>query len=351
MKEEKEPSFFRKVITSIKDFERYPELASKGWNIVLPYLVKLLAVFTIIVSIASTYIVSKEFQSVITFIKEELPEFSFENNILSMENTPVVKENMDKLLDACIIDTNEQIAEENMQNYKEILQKSGSGILLLKDKMLIKSNTIEGLMEYSYSSISDKYQIQNFNKQNLIEYFSGTNLFIIYIAIFIMIFIYMLLIYIISIWLDIVLLGAFGYFTALIMRMHLRFSAMCKIAIHSLTLPILLNAVAVLLKTFTGFEIKYFEIMYIGVAYIYIIASILMIKSDFIKSQKELAKILEEQAKVRQEMERKKEEEERQKEEQKQENEKEKQRKKEKKEQKEEEQRKLGNNEPQGENA
>lgn len=165
------------------------------------------------------------------------------------------------------------------------------------------------------------------------------------IGMFIMVFIYMFLIYITSIWLDIVLPGAFGYITALFMRLRLRFSAMCKIAIHSLTLPILLNAIAILIETFANFKIQYFEIMYMGIAYIYIITAILMIKSDVIKNQKELAKIIEEQAKVREELERKKEEEEKQKEEQKREKEKEKQRKKEKKEEK-----NLGE-EPQGENA
>ena len=163
-----------------------------------------------------------------------------------------------------------------------------------------------------------------------------------------MMLIYMFVLYFMSIWLDIVLLGALGFFTALILRLHLRFSAMCKIAIHSLTLPILLNALVVLIETFTNFRVEYFQIMYIGIAYIYIITAILMIKSDIMKNQKELAKIIEEQEKVRQELEKQKEEESK-KEEQKREKEKEEQRKKEKKEQ-EDEDKNVGD-EPQGENA
>ena len=31
---EKEISFFKKIIMSIKDFEKYPELACKKWNVV-----------------------------------------------------------------------------------------------------------------------------------------------------------------------------------------------------------------------------------------------------------------------------------------------------------------------------
>ena len=149
---------------------------------------------------------------------------------------------------------------------------------------------------------------------------------------YIVAYIEMLIVNVISVGMDVILLGAFGYFTAIILRMHLKFSAMCKIAIHSLTLPIILNAIYLIIETFTSFKIEYFEIMYIAIAYIYIITAILMIKSDIIKNQEELTKILEEQEKVRQELQKQKEEEEAKKEQQRRENEKEKQRKKEKKE-------------------
>ena len=138
-----------------------------------------------------------------------------------------------------------------------------------------------------------------------------------YIGFFIITFVYMLIAYFISIWLDILLLAIFGYITALFMRLRLRFSAMCKIAIHSLTLPILLNALVTLIYTFTGFELTYFQIMYVGIACIYIVTAILMIKSDVIKNQQELAKIIEEQAKVKEEMEKEKQEQEREKQEEK----------------------------------
>lgn len=349
MKDEKEVSFFKKLIMSIKDFEKYPELASKSWAKVLSYLAKLLAIFVIVASFASVYKLSKQVQSGLEYVKDVLPDFTFSNNELVIgQEEAIAYENKDKLLDTIIIDTKE-INDETLSLYKEKLQKASNGVVLLKDKALVKTGVTNGIVEYTYSSISETYQINEFNKQQVLEYFSGTSLVLMYIGIFIMMSIYMFLLYFISIWLDIVLLGALGFFTALILRLHLRFSAMCKIAIHSLTLPILLNALVVLIETFTNFKVEYFQIMYIGIAYIYIITAILMIKSDVIKNQKELAKIIEEQEKVRQELERQKEEEETKKEEQKREKDKEEQRKKEKKEQ-EDEDKNVGN-EPQGENA
>ena len=48
----------------------------------------------------------------------------------------------------------------------------------------------------------------------------------------------------------------------------------------------------------TGFVINYFSVMYLLIAYVYIIAAILMIKYDLLKQRLELEKILEVQKKV-----------------------------------------------------
>lgn len=350
MNQEKEISFFKKIIISIKDFEKYPELASKKWGVVLSYLLKLLVLFAIVMAFALTYQIAQELQMGLQYIKEEIPEFTYANKQLNMEAETLIQiENMDNLfIDTIMIDTQKR-DEETIESYKQNLQKAGNGILLLKEKVLIKTQVTEGIIEYSYDTLEQTYPIHNFNKEQVLQYFSGTNLFLIYAGIFIMLTIYMFLLYAISIWGDIILLGVFGFLTALFMRLHLRFSAMCKIAIHSLTLPILLNIVVMLLDIFLNFKIQYSEVMYMGIAYIYIITAILMIKSDILKNQKELMKMLEEQEKVKQEMERQKEEEERQKEEQEREKQKEEKRKKEK-EEREKQEGNLGG-QPQGENA
>ena len=62
MEEEKELSFFKKVIICIKDFEKYPMLASKGWGVVLAYMLKLLAIFTLIASFTFVYSLKKDIE-------------------------------------------------------------------------------------------------------------------------------------------------------------------------------------------------------------------------------------------------------------------------------------------------
>lgn len=355
MNQEKETSFFKKLVMSITSFEKYPELASKKWGAVLSYMIKLLAIFTVVVSFCSVYTMSKEVGQGLEYIEKDIPNFTFKDNTLNIEtDTPIILENNENIFDIVILDTNTEISEETIDGYKEKLKKVINGIIFLNNKLIVKTElTTNGVVEYEYSTIASSYQIQNFDKQYLLNYFSGANLAMIYVGMFFMTSIYMMLIYFISIWLDIILLGTFGYLAALFMRLHLRYSAMCKIAVHSLTLPILLNALAVIIETFTEFKITYFEIMYMGISCIYIVAAILMIKSDVVKGRQELAKIIEEQEKVKMEMDKQKEEEERQKEEQRREEqkrEKENKRKNEKKEKEDEQDKNVGD-EPQGENA
>ena len=350
MKEEKEVSFFKKIIICIKDFEKYPEMATKSWKIVLAYFVKLLLVFVVIASLTSVYGLIREFQKELQYVKEELPEFVFENGKLQMEQQePIVIQNKDNLFSTIIIDTN-AVDTETLEKDKQILQKAENGILLLQDEMVIKTQMATQPVTYSYTSFFVNSTMQTYTKQDLLQFFSGTNLLLISIGIFFMMLIYLFVLYFISTWLDIILLALFGFFTALLLRIHLRFSAMCKIVIYSLTLPILLNIGTILIETFTTLRIEYFQMMYIGIAYIYIITAILMIKSDILKSQKELTKIIEEQAKVREELQKQKEQEEEEEQEKQREKQKEEQRKKEKKEQQEKD-KNVGNNEPQGENA
>ena len=165
------------------------------------------------------------------------------------------------------------------------------------------------LVDYSYENIENNFNITNLNKDDVLNYFTGSNLVMIYCGIFILTFISLFISYTLSIIIDIVALGIVGYFTALILRIRLKLKAVFKITIQALTLPIILNLLYIVVQAVFGFNIKYFEVMYISIAYIYIISAILMIKSDLIKRGQELSKIVEEQQRIKEELERKEKEE------------------------------------------
>lgn len=343
----KENSFIKKLISSIKDFEKYPEMAIEPFRNICKYLIILIAIFTLIVTAVSVYDVSKDINNGIEYFKNEIPNLTFSNNKLTVEaEEPIKLTNIPNALDILIIDTNE-ITNDQISSYESELEEHSTGAILLSDKAIL--NLGNGTITYTYEKLAQTYKIGDMTKETILNYLSGTNMIMIYVGIYIMSYIYLFIAYLISTLMDALILGTIGYITALIMRIRIKYIPMLKIAIHALTLPIILNLLYIVVQALFGFEIKYFEIMYIAVAYIYIVASILMIKSDIIKRGQELAKIVEEQEKVKQELERQKEEQRQKEEEERRKKQEEKERKKQEKKEKEEDEGLQG--EPQGDNA
>ena len=73
-------------------------------------------------------------------------------------------------------------------------------------------------------------------------------------------------------------------------------------AVYSITLSIILNIIYLIVNMFVPFTIEYFQVMYVAVATIYLIAAIFIIKSEMIKKQIELMKIEAEQQNVKKEI-------------------------------------------------
>ena len=343
----KERTFMHNLISSIKDFEKYPEMASKPFSTVIKYLIKLMLIFTFVVTIVSVFVISKDIQNGIEYFKTQIPDLSFMNNELKVDSKEKIRIEANNIVDLILINTND-INEEEIDSYIKDIEKYNTGLIFLKDKIIANMGT--GTIQYSYEKLADMYSIGNMTKQDMLNYFTGTNLVMLYIAIFVMSFIWLFIAYITSTLFDSLILGTIGYITSLILRLRIKFVAMLKIAIHALTLPIILNLCYILLQTLFNFEIKYFEVMYIAVAYIYIITAILMIKSDLIKRGQELTKIIEEEQKIKEQLEREQEEQ-RQKEEEEKKNKEEKKEKKKEKEQKNDDGEDNLGAEPQGGNA
>lgn len=302
-----EMSFFKKVITSVKDFERYTEMAAQKVTDTLKYLLKLILIFTLIIVVASTYKSINLLNNTKQLIENDLPEFSIEKNVLNINSDePIIIQRNDLLFGTLIIDTSE-ITEEQLKEYKSKLDDNKTGILFLKDRVIILANSQLGPTESYYRNLVGNGT--SLTKQNILDYLSGGTLVSLLIGIFIVNFIYSFMTYLIGVLMYVVLLAVLGYLTAVIMRMRMKVSAIFNMSIHSFTLPTILFLIYIIVNLFTGLEIIYFDVMYVGVAYIYIITAILIIKSDLIKRQQELSKIIEEQQRVAEEQKRKEEEE------------------------------------------
>lgn len=306
--EERKLNFLARVKNAITNFDMYQNFATENTTKAIKYFFQLLLAFTIIVSIANTINLGTIFNEAAEFFKSDVPNFTFENNTLTVENNeePIVYTN-DKIFGIVILATNVTEEMEINDNIKK-MEMYNNGIMFLKDKCILKSNTITGNMTYNYSDIVQANNIQDFNKQNIVDYLNNNGLYAIYFALFMSMIIYIFIAYLLLYILDILILSLLGFLTTRIYRVKMKYNATLNMAIYALTLPIILNMIYIVVNIFTGFTIKYFQIMYNIISYIYIITAIIIIKTDLTKQKIEVEKIIDEQKKVNEEQEKQEEE-------------------------------------------
>lgn len=327
----KKTNFFKEALKSVKDLEKYEDFALEQPAKAFKYLLKLVAIFCLIICVFYTYQIVQNMNDIYANLKDKLPEFSYADGTLTIDSEePVVIEEYKESLGKIIIDTN--ISDNETNKYDEEIEDGQLGILVLKDKCVILSNGTMGQVTYKYTDLASAYNVTEFTKQDIVNYIDGMNVVSIYGSIYFVIFIYLFIAYFISILLDVLLLAVLAYIVSRISSMRLKFAPSFSIAVHGITLPVILNLIYIIVNLFTGFTIKYFQLMYSTISYIYVIVAILMIKTDFINRQMELIKLEQEREKVKEELKQK--EEELKKEKEKQENKKPKKEDKEKQEEK-----------------
>lgn len=298
---EEKIGFFKRFITSIKDFEKYQIFATEKIEVAIKYLLKLMMIFVIIICMIFTYKFSISVNKIVNYIKEDITELTYDNGILKVNSdNHIFINNSEEIIQTIVIDTGntQQIEKEHINE----IETNANAIIFLKDKIVFRNEMLKQNIEYKYKDIANKYGIENFNKDDVLHFISNLNVFEIYGGFFVTMFIYMYIIYFTSTIIDILILAALGFVIARISRMRIRFKATFNMAIYALTLPILLNLVYIIVNSFTGITVKYFEWMYTTISYIYMIIAILMIKTDLINKQIELIRIVEEQEKVKEEL-------------------------------------------------
>lgn len=330
----------KKFIYSITKFEKYPEMSAEGVWAAIKYIMALMAVFAIVLSAGVTYQTYSYVNEVIGYAETELPEINYKDGNLEVKSEQAIID--DTEIGKIIIDTSID-NEETINEYINSINADENGMIFLKDKVIMKSILSTETTTTDYKTLLSNYNIEKteFNKQDIINYARSTEFLSVYVAYFGTMFIYTFVVYLLSVLVDAVVLAVLGYVTSMFIKMKIRFVAIYNMTIYSFTLSIVLNAIYFIVNMFTGFTIEYFQVMYISIASIYLIAAIFIIKSDFIKKQQELIKIQEEQKNVKKEIEEQKEEKEQE----------EKENKKEKKEKDKEEKDTNSGEAPEGSNA
>lgn len=322
--EQKKMNFLERIKNAVTNFDEYKNFSEEKLSIAIKYLLKIILIFTIIVTIALALKISDEVNKAIEIFKQEFPEFKFENNnlIIDKDNTQFIKGDKFGVFGIIVDSQKEELNDIDKSNDYQIV------VGLLKNKIVIKNidnmqNTI------TYEQISQDYDLSNLNKQSIIDVTSSNLVTRIYVVIIIISLIYLFVAYFIQILMDVLLLSLIGFLLSKIIGVKFKYKSIFSMSVYSLTLSILLYLIYIVVNLFTGFKIVYFDIAYDAIAYIYIITAMLMIKSDLIKQQIEVGQIEKEQIKIREEKEEQEENKEKEKEEKKKEDKEKKENKKE----------------------
>ena len=301
MKEEtKKMGFFTKVKTAIFKLEEYDKFLAQKFREALKYFILIVILLTAIFSVVYTYEYSKQLNTAVNYIKEELPDFTFEDNILKFsQNVEAYDEEYRTRL---IINTDDEIPSENLNDYERKMSNDELGLIILKDKFTVLIHDTKANYKYS--------ELENFlndvdikDKQSLVNGINYIGMFPILFAIFIEVFIVYVINNLLELFIYVLMVAIFGYIATGFARVRFPLKTLVILAIYSVTLPNILYETYIILNLLTGFYIKYFSIFYMLICCVYIFTAIFMIKSDLIRQHQEIQAITKVQKEIQEELE------------------------------------------------
>lgn len=302
-------NFFKKLWYSITKFESYPAMSAEGVKRAIKYLIILTGIVSIFVMIGSLLQMKNLINELAKYIDENIPEFTYSAGNLNMqtEEQIVLDGSAEYGIDRIVIDTDIETAEQKEQVEKDDLI-NGITIFFLKDEIILKTQLEDGQIlrqTYTYNDFLTNYTgeyIEKFDKTEFIQYLTSEKMSTFYVQYAISMFVYLFIINIILALLDSLEIAILGMITTTIARIKMKFVAIYNMAVYSLTLPMILNILYIVINYFTDFTITYFQVAYVTIAYIYLATAIFLLKDEFIRRMQEVEKIKQEQLKVREEI-------------------------------------------------
>ena len=306
MEKTKKQGFFMSIKNSIFNFDSYQDFALENMKRGILYFLKLTVLFSVIIAIVFSILqVVITIPNVKNFIANDIPDFSYVDGMLDVKSDDAVT--IDNIADqVLIIADTKDLEETKINEYKDKINLYDIGVLILKDKVYLKNSyTGTGLQEIPMSDIGSIYGKSEFTKQDIVNDINSINMISLCISLAFTVFLGFFITYLIMSILDIIILALLSNIVAMLLRVRMKVSALVNISVHAMTLPIILLLIYAIVLMTTGFEIKYFNIMYRGIAYIYVITAVFLIRQNLIKQQMELTTIVQKQKELKQQLEEK----------------------------------------------
>lgn len=200
----KTKNFFKKVWTSIKDFEGYEEFAAEKVTKAIKYILLLTLLFTIFIAFAYTYKFYLAVDNVREYISQNVEDINLKSGklyVISNNDEKLVFEDKNNIIPIIIVDTKE---DANKEESLEKIKAYSTGVLCLSDKMIIESKLLNRQEEIYYSNI---FSFDITGKVNFLNMISGRNLFYTNLALSFTLLIYLFIVYLSSNLIDSVVLG------------------------------------------------------------------------------------------------------------------------------------------------
>ena len=303
IKTPKTMSFFKRMYISIFKVERYGEFILEKSSFAIKYFFKLMLIVSLIVSLAITIKMHTIINKGYMYLKNEMPNFNLSEGKMVFD---IDTEAYDKDMDLYVLyATKTELSDNEISKIEKQIQKYSTSIVYLQDRIIYYNG--EDYSYFKYSDLIKQYDLQITNKQDVEMLANRIGVKGFDIVYFLATLISGYIINIVTVILDVILIFCFAVISSRFCGVNMPASKMFSLSIYSLTLSVLLSAIYTMVYTFTDFYIDSFQTVYILIAYIYIIAAILIIKSDVIKQKMELQKIITVQKQVKKELEEEKE--------------------------------------------
>ena len=144
----KKLNFFQRIKTAIFNIEKYQEFAEEKTIVAIKYFVKLILVFSVIITIATVYKFGATAEFFISTFKDEFPNFTFSNNELVAEETTKIVNEKGNMELSVIIDTEISSDDSKVNEYITEMTKTANSVMFLKDKMVLQLDGISGQAVY-----------------------------------------------------------------------------------------------------------------------------------------------------------------------------------------------------------
>ncbi len=300
--------FFRRLKKAVFELEDYGFFLGEKLTVAFKYFFTLMLIVSIIFSLTVIYKSSTIINTGYSYLVNEMPEFEFKDGMLNFKE--IVRAYDHEYGFSFIADTTENLQKEKVKEYKTEIYKGGDyGVLLLDDELIMIATGRENVINYSEYLTSaglNPEEVTANQKQDFINSLDNLGISNLLITMFIFFVAATYFANIIVVLSDVCIVAVFGWFAARICGVNFKMNPMIALSIYGLSLSIVLDLLFDAIYIMTGFTVQYFEIIYLLIAYVYIIAAIFMIKYDLIKHTEELKKIIEVQKQVQKDLEQEK---------------------------------------------